>query len=139
MMRNRIASRLVLAAVMLVAAAAIRWAQGHHVIGPDVAARAMQVLIGLMVAFYGNVMPKDIGRWRGSARSAAAVQSALRVGGWSLTSAGLAYAGLWAFTPVAFATTAGIVVVAAATLVTAGYGARAVSVCRRADDRATIS
>jgi hypothetical protein len=59
------------------------------------------------------------------------VQTALRVGGWSLTIAGLAYAGLWAFAPLSVADTAGLFVVAAATLLTLGYAAWAFTACRR--------
>ena len=39
-----------------------------------------------------------------------------------MTLAGLAYAGLWAFTPLAFADVASIAVVALAMLITIGYG-----------------
>lgn len=47
---------------------------------------------GLMVAWFGNRMPKTI------APSARARQ-AQRVGGWSMALSGLIYAGLWAFAP----------------------------------------
>jgi hypothetical protein len=82
-------------------------------------------------------MPKDIGRWR-SPRVSATLQSALRVGGWSLTLAGLAYAGLWAFAPLKFADATGLIVLAGATLVTAAYGIRAAVVCRRTETTTTI-
>jgi hypothetical protein len=49
----------------------------------------MQVMIGVILAAYANLMPKDLGQWRASARAAARSQSALRVGGWSLTLGGL--------------------------------------------------
>ena len=47
-----------------------------------------------------------------------------------MTLAGLAYAGLWAFTPLAFANVASIVVVALAMLITIGYGVRTLLTCR---------
>lgn len=47
---------------------------------------------GLMVAWFGNRMPKTV------APSARARQ-AQRVGGWSMALSGLVYAGLWAFAP----------------------------------------
>jgi hypothetical protein len=90
----------------------------------------MQVMIGLMLAAYANLMPKDVGRWRASAAAAAKAQSALRVGGWSMTLAGIAYAGLWAFSPLAFANAASIAVVAVATLITMGYGGWTLLACR---------
>ena len=95
----------------------------------------MQVMIGLILAAYGNLMPKDVGRWRASARSAARSQSALRVGGWSLTLAGLGYAALWAVAPIAFADVAATTIVAIATLVTVGYGVWAIVSCRWPDER----
>lgn len=75
-------------------------------------------------------MPKDVGRWQASAPVMARTQSALRVGGWSLTLAGLAYAGLWAFAPLAIARIVGIVVIASAVLIAMGYGGWTMFACR---------
>jgi hypothetical protein len=47
--------------------------------------------------------------------------------------AGLSYAGLWALAPMAFADVASMVVVAAAMLVTLGYGGWALVSCRRTE------
>jgi hypothetical protein len=131
MILKRTSIALALAVFILAAAAALRYAQGLEIIGPDAARRTMQVMIGLILAAYANLMPKDIGRWRASARAAARSQTARRIGGWSLTLAGLGYAGLWAFTPIVFADVAGMVIVAAATLGTAAYGGWAHFTCRR--------
>jgi hypothetical protein len=90
----------------------------------------MQVLIGLILAAYANFMPKDVGQWRASARAVAKSQSVLRVGGWSLTLAGLGYAGLWAVAPTAFADVAATAIVAIAMLVTVGYSVWAFVSCR---------
>lgn len=111
-------------------AAALEYAQGLDLIEPATARRTMQVMIGLILAAYANSMPKDVGRWRGSAAADARAQSVLRVGGWSLTLAGLAYAALWAVAPLGFADMASIVVVASALLITMGYGGRTVLACR---------
>jgi hypothetical protein len=137
MILKRTSFALALAAFILAAAAALRYAQGLEIIGADSARRTMQVMIGLILAAYANVMPKDIGRWA-SARAATRSESARRVGGWSLTLAGLGYAGLWAFTPIAFADVASMVVVAAATLVTVVYGAWTLLICRRTESSPTI-
>ncbi|MGH9176844.1 MAG: hypothetical protein ACRD1H_20920 [Vicinamibacterales bacterium] len=133
MILKRTSFALALAGFILAAAAALRYAQGLEIIGADTARRTMQVMIGLILAAYANIMPKDIGHYRASVCAAARSQSALRVGGWSLTLAGLGYAGLWAFTPIAFADVASMVVVAAATLVTTAYGAWTLFVCRRTE------
>lgn len=132
-MSKRLGWAIALAAFILGSAFALRYAEGAGLIGPDGARRAMQVLIGLMLAGYANLMPKQLGRPRGSPRAEAAAQAALRVGGWSLTMAGVAYAGLWAFMPLEIADTAGLVVVATATLLTLGYSVWTFTTCRRAD------
>ena len=136
MILNRNSIAVALAVFILAAAASLTYAQDLGGISPDAAKRTMQVLIGLILAAYANLMPKDVGRWRASARAAARSQSALRVGGWSLTLAGLGYAGLWAFAPIAFADVAATAIVAIAMLVTVGYGVWAFVSCRRQDEQA---
>ncbi len=100
----------------------------------EVATRAMQVLIGLALAAYANLMPKDVGRLRGSPLAQARAQAALRVGGWSLTLAGIVYAALWAFAPRSFADVASMAVVAAGLVVTLGYAVRCFATRHRASD-----
>jgi hypothetical protein len=127
---KRLGYALALAALTLGAAAALRYAETAGWITEEAGRRAMQVLIGLGLAAYANLMPKQIGKASASARALARTQSALRVGGWSLTLAGLAYAGLWAFAPLAVADTASMTVVAGATLLTLGYAIWAYTSCR---------
>jgi hypothetical protein len=119
-----------LAVIILGTAAGLSYAQFLDVIGPDAAKRTLQVMFGVMLAAYSNLMPKDLGRWRASPVAMARAQSALRVGGWSLTLAGLSYAGLWAFAPLAFADVAAMAVVASALLITMGYGGWTLLACR---------
>src|SRR5687768_9111545 len=121
MILKRTSFALALAVLIMGTAAALRYAQGADLIGPDAARRTMQVMIGLLLAAYSNLMPKDVGRWRASTLDVARAQSALRVGGWSMTLAGLAYAGLWAFAPLGSANVASMAVVASAMLITIGY------------------
>jgi hypothetical protein len=135
---KRMYSSLALAAVMIAAAAALRYMQAHDIISRDSGGRAVQVMIGLVLVFFANAMPKDIGSWRGSPR-AARLQSSLRVGGWSLTVAGLCYAGLGAFARGPFADTAAIAVVAAATAVTVATAAWNLFACRRTENTPTIT
>lgn len=133
MILKRTSIALALGVFILAAAAALRYAQDLESISPEAAKRVMQVMIGLILAAYANLMPKDVGRWPASARAAARSQSALRVGGWALTLAGLGYAGLWAFAPIAFADVAATVIVAIATLVTLGHGVWVFVSCRWQD------
>lgn len=131
MIVKRLVPALVLAAVFLAIAAGLRFAAGEGMMTDDLAQRAVQVLIGLGLAAYANVMPKQIGGPRKSAEAETRSQAALRVGGWSMTLAGLAYAGLWAFAPRDFADIAGMVVVAGAMVLTLGYAVWCFTTCRR--------
>lgn len=71
-------------------------------------------LNGLMIAWYGNRMPKAL------APSATARRVA-RVGGWSLVLSGLIYAALWTFAPIPVAVAAGCGAIIAGIAVTFGY------------------
>ena len=130
-MSKRLGWAIALAAFILGSAFALRYAEGAGMIGADGARRITQVLIGLMLAGYANLMPKQLGPARGSPRAEAAAQAALRTGGWSLTLAGVAYAALWLFAPLELADTAGIVVVSTAMLLTVGYAVFAFTASRR--------
>jgi hypothetical protein len=130
MILKRMSFAIALAALFLGTAAALHYAQAIDLIGPDAARRTIQVMSGLILAAYANLMPKDVGPWRASTRAMAKGQSALRVGGWSMTLAGLAYAGLWAFAPLGFANVTSMIVVASALLITMGYGGWTFLACR---------
>lgn len=132
MIIRKLAPAIALAALMLAAAAGLRYAESVGLLGPDSARRTLQVLIGLMLAGYANLMPKQIGKAGASPLALARTQSALRVGGWSLTLAGLVYAGLWALAPLPVADTLSMIVVAAATALTAGYAVWSFMACRAA-------
>jgi hypothetical protein len=80
----------------------------------DIAERLVIGLNGLMVAWYGNRMPKAF-------VPNAQARRARRVGGWSMVLSGLAYAGLWAFAPMAVATVGGMLALLTGIAVTLGY------------------
>ena len=69
---------------------------------------------GLMVAWFGNRMPKT---FVPSTRA----RQAQRVGGWSMALSGLAYAGLWAFAPFDVALIGGCGAILVGIAVTIGY------------------
>ncbi len=131
MIVKRFGPAIALAVSFLAGAAVLRYAGWQGFIGEDVATRAVQVVIGLGLAAYANVMPKNLGRPRGSAEAGARAQAAQRVGGWSITLAGLAHAGLWAFAPLSFAGPASMFVVGGAVIVTLGYAVWCFTACRR--------
>lgn len=120
-----------LAAVFLAVAAGLRFAAAEGMIADDLARRSAQVLIGLGLAAYANVMPKQLSRLRGSAEAETRAQAALRAGGWSMTLAGLVHAGLWAFAPLSVASPASTVVVAGALVLTLGYAVWCLTARRR--------
>ena len=96
-MFKRLSAGLALGGGMIAAAVILRLLQRAGSIDVATSTRAIQVLIGVMLAAYANGMPKDLGRWM-PPDAAARILSALRVGGWSLTLAGVGYAALWART-----------------------------------------
>jgi uncharacterized membrane protein len=119
--RRPLATGIAVAVVLLAVAALLKLAQHSALIGADTAARATQAVIGLMVAFYGNFIPKTLGRAR-SVEAERRVQRALHVSGWAFTLAGLAYAALALFAPSPIAWTGSITVMAAAIVISLGYG-----------------
>ncbi len=119
---------ILLAALFLGAAAGLKYAESAGLVGDDMAQRVVQVMIGLMLAGFANVAPKRIGPQRMSREAEARMQTARRIGGWSLTLAGLAHAALWAFAPADFAVIAAMIVVGSGLAITIGY---AVWACRK--------
>jgi len=130
MIAKRLVAALGLAILILAVAAGLRYAQGVGILGGTEAKRAMQVLIGLSLAAYANNMPKQLGRAGASPLAAARIQAALRIGGWSFTLAGLAYALLWGIAPLGVADPASMSMVIAAMAVTLGYALRAGAACQ---------
>ena len=69
---------------------------------------------GLMVAWYGNRLPKTF-------VANARLREARRVSAWSQVLSGLVYAALWAFAPIPVAVAGGIAAILAGFVVTIGY------------------
>jgi hypothetical protein len=129
MILKRTTVALALGGFILVTAATLKYAQAENVIGPETTKRTMQVIFGLMLAAYANLMPKEL-KWQASSRAVARSQSALRVGGWSLTLAGLGHAAVYAFAPMAMANIAATALVATALAITMGYAMWTLAACR---------
>ena len=137
MILKRFGAALALAVLFLAATAALRYAASQGVIGEDFATRAVQVIIGLGLAAYANVMPKQVGGSRRSIEAETRAQAAQRVGGWSITLAGLIHAGLWAFAPLSVASTGSMVVVGGAVILTLAHAGWCVTARRRPGDLRT--
>ncbi len=99
---------------LVVLALGARLAREQGYIDQETVLRIVVGMTGLMVAYYGNRMPKAV------APTAQARQLS-RVAGWSLALSGVVYAGLWAFAPIPVATTIGTGAVAAGVIVTLSY------------------
>lgn len=121
MIFKRFGGAIALGITFLAATAALRYASVQGIIGEDVATRAVQVIIGLGLAAYANVMPKQVSGRRRSPQAETRAQAAQRVGGWSITLAGLVHAGLWAFAPLSLASPASMVVVGGAVVLTMAH------------------
>ena len=80
----------------------------------DTVTRVVIGMNGLMIAWYGNRMPKAFAPTDTARRLA-------RVAGWSLALSGLVYAGLWAFAPIPVAVAGGCAAIVAGIAVTGGY------------------
>lgn len=80
----------------------------------EAATRIVMCATGLMVAWFGNRMPKKFvpNAW---------ARRATRVGGWSMALSGLIYAGLWVFAPTQIAVAVGSLAVLLGIAVTLGY------------------
>jgi hypothetical protein len=100
------------AAIVLALAALVARNLGY--LDPETVTRLVIGFNGLMVAWYGNRMPKSF-------VPSAAARQVRRVGGWSVTLSGLVYTALWAFAPIPVAVAAGMGAIVAGMLVTLGY------------------
>jgi hypothetical protein len=80
----------------------------------DTVTRVVIGLTGLMIASFGNRMPKT---FVASSRA----RQARRVASWSLVLSGLVYAGLWSFAPIPVAAVGGSAAVLLGMAVTVGY------------------
>jgi hypothetical protein len=120
---------LVVAAAFIAVSALLGYAKTQGMIADETMKRTVPVLTGLMLAGYSNFTPKQIGK-PGSPAAEAWKQSVLRVTGWSMVGAGLAYAGLWAFAPMKIANIASVAVVMTAMVISVGTAIRAAIACR---------
>jgi hypothetical protein len=75
---------------LIAIALAATFARQAGLIDGDTVTRIVMTATGLMVAWYGNRMPKTLA-------PSALARRVTRVGGWSMALSGLVYAGLWAF------------------------------------------
>lgn len=111
---NTITQGLAVAIAMIAAALAVSWGAHKGLLGADASFRGLMVANALLLAYYGNAIPKAVLR-------SAALRAGRRFAGWVFVLAGLISAALWAFAPLDVATPAAISVIAAAIVLASGY------------------
>jgi hypothetical protein len=99
--------------VLVVALCAV-FARNLGYIDGDTVTRVVLGANGLMIAWYGNRIPKRV-------VPSARARQAQRVAGWSMVLSGFTYSGLWAFAPVRVAETVGTAAIFAGVAATLGY------------------
>jgi hypothetical protein len=105
MMTNRITSSLALAGMLIAVSTGLAYVHRLGVVGSETPARVTMVLTGILLAVYGNVIPKS------DSRSSARGEALQRVTGWATVISGLGYAAIWAFAPMGIAADASMAAV----------------------------
>jgi hypothetical protein len=113
-MTKDLKSSLAWAVGIIAVALAATFARRLGAIDGDTVTRIVLGVTGLMVAWYGNRMPKTFVPNAGA-------RQGTRVGGWSMALSGLVYAGLWAFAPLPVALFVGCGAILVGMAVTIGY------------------
>lgn len=113
-MNKETTGSLIWAGGLIAVALAATGARQMGYVDGDTVTRIVLGLTGLMVAWYGNRMPKTF-------VPGAKARQAKRVGGWAMALSGLVYAGLWIFAPMPVALIGGCGAIIAGMAVTFGY------------------
>ncbi|MDF7777393.1 ammonium transporter [Sphingomonas sp. AOB5] len=113
-MNKELGSAITWAGGIIVLALGATFARQWGYIDADTVTRIVVGTNGLLIAWYGNRMPKAF-------VPSAGARKAARVGGWSMVLSGLIYAALWAFAPIQIAVIGGCAAVIAGIAITAGY------------------
>jgi hypothetical protein len=114
MMHNEVRTGLFWAGGVLVVTLGAVLAHKQGYIDSDTVNRVVFGINGLLVAWYGNRIPKNV-------VPGANIRQAQRVAGWSMVLSGLAYAGLWMFAPVRVAEVVGTGAIFAGVAASLGY------------------
>jgi hypothetical protein len=115
MMTNRLTSSLALAGLLIAVSVGLAFLERHGVVGAEEATRGAMILTGILLAVYGNVIPKSL------SRLSAKGESLQRVTGWATVVSGLGYAVIWAFAPIGIAAVASMAAVLIGFACVVGY------------------
>ncbi|BDU18998.1 hypothetical protein [Dyella sp. GSA-30] len=128
--RQDILLGLKLGAIMIGASLLLALARRQGWIDAALVMRGYNVILGLAMAAYCNLIPKMYGPPPRSLHHATLAQAVRRVSSWAMTLAFLAWAALWAFAPQEFARIASMTAVGASIVVSLGYTVWKSAACR---------
>jgi hypothetical protein len=115
MTTTRITSNLALAGFLIAVSLGLVYLRRMGVVGAEMPTRGAMVLTGILLAIYGNVIPKS------ASRVSAKGESLERVTGWATVLAGIVYAAIWAFAPIQIAAVASMGAVLVGFVSVVGY------------------
>lgn len=115
MMTRQTWFNLSLAGGIVAVAAAVTGAKFLGLVGEDTPIRVTMALVGLQMAFYGNMAPK----W--AAPAGPRKRAVQRFAGWAFVLTGLFSAAAWAFAPMRIAAEISMIPTAAALVAVLGY------------------
>jgi hypothetical protein len=115
MTTNRITSSLALAGLLIAVSVGLAYLRRLGVVGAEAPARGAMVLTGILLAVYGNLIPKSV------SRLSAKGESLERVTGWATVLSGVGYAAIWAFAPIEIAAVASMIAVLIGFVSVVGY------------------
>lgn len=104
----------VLALGLMAISLGLAWAGRAGYVAGDWPTRITMILSTLMIAYFGNMIPKAIKR-------TANARAASRLTGWAFVLAGLVATALWAFAPLDLAMPASIAIIGATVVLVFGY------------------
>jgi hypothetical protein len=111
---GKLVTAIAIASTLIAVTLGLNWAEAEGLVGADMSVRTVIVLAGLVLAWYGNEVPKAIVH---SERA----RTAKRFSGWVFTLAGLGSAAGGALLPVDLAITAELAVVGGGLLLVVLY------------------
>lgn len=114
MSNGKLVTAVAIASTLIAVTLGLNWAEAEGLVGADMSVRAVIVLAGLVLAWYGNEVPKAIVR---SERA----RTAKRFSGWVFTLAGLGSAAGGVLLPIDMAVTAELAVVGGGLLLVVFY------------------
>lgn len=99
--RKPVAADIALAALLIALSLLTAFARQLGISdNPDIAIRLVNIVIGLVLARYGNIVPRQLVRYEQDSDRPARRQACLRFCGWAFALGGLGYAAIWLALPI---------------------------------------